>query len=112
MTERGQMDPNLMGPAGFEPADQETCHCLGPVRASLLGVRPRRLGGAVALQHLPECYGLASALAHRHAVARPRIAVDRAIDPPVRAVGRTPGEGEIAALERPGAAAVIGKLRR
>ena len=69
MTERGQMDPNLMGPAGFEPADQETCHCLGPVRASLLGVRPRRLGGAVALQRLPERYGFASALAHRQAGA-------------------------------------------
>src|SRR5690349_12410624 len=110
MSDRGQMNPNLMSAAGFEPAGQEARHHLGSARAFLLGVRARRLVGAVALQDLPECYGLASALAHRHAVARPRIAVDRTIDPPVRAIGRAPGKGEIASLERPAATAVIGKL--
>src|SRR5215472_8338668 len=110
MSDRAQMDPDLMGPAGFEPAGQEARHRIGPM--FLLGMGARRLLGAIALQHLPECYGLAPALAHRHTVARPRIAVDRAIDPAVRPVGRAPSKSEIAALERPATAAVIGKLRR
>src|SRR5271166_3151550 len=108
MSDRGQMDPNLMGPAGFEPAGQEAGHRLRFIRTFLLNVGARRLRGAIALQHLPERYGRAPALAHRHAVARPRIAFDRTIDPAVLAVGRTPGKGEIAALERRAATAVIG----
>src|SRR5215472_833215 len=112
MSDRGQMDPNLMGPAGLKPASQEACHCLAPIRSFLPGVRARRLLGVVALQHLPERYSLPPALAHRHAVARPRIAVDRTIDRTARVVGRTPGKGEVAALERRAAAAVSGKLRR
>src|SRR5947208_13413278 len=54
--------------------------------------------------------GLAAAFAHRHTVARTRVAIDRAIDPAVRAVGRPPNKREIAALERRAAAAVIGEL--
>src|SRR5262249_20212276 len=69
MSDRSQMDPNLMGPAGCESASQEACHCLGSIRAFSFAVRARRLFGAVALQHLPERYRLAPALAHRHAVA-------------------------------------------
>src|SRR5262249_58275490 len=111
MSDRSQMDPNLMGPAGFEAASQEACHCLGSIRAFSFAVRARRLFGAVALQHLPERYRLAPALAHRHAVARPRLAVDRTVDRAVRAVGRTPGQGEITALERRAAADVLRKLR-
>src|SRR5215471_986851 len=98
MSEGGQMDPNLMGPAGFEAASQKAGHHLRSIRAFLLAVGARRFGGAVALQHFPERYGLAPALAHRHAIARPRVAVDRAINPAMGAFGRSPGEGEIAAL--------------
>src|SRR4029077_3717351 len=54
---------------------------------------------------------LAAAITHRHAVARARVAIDRTIDPAVRTVRRTPDKGEIAALERRAATAVIGELR-
>src|SRR5262249_56854819 len=84
------MDRDLMGPAGFEPAGQEARHGIGPM--FLLGMGARRLLGAIALQRLPECYGLAPALAHRHTVARPRIAVDPPIDPSVRPVWCAPSK--------------------
>src|SRR5215472_8027538 len=90
MSEGGQMDPNLMGPAGFEAASQKARHHLRSNRAFLLAMGARRLGGAVALQHFPDRYGLAPALAYRHAIARPRVAVDRAINPAMGAFGRSP----------------------
>src|SRR5438270_14091712 len=54
--------------------------------------------------------GLAAAFTHRHTVARARVAIDRAIDAAMRAVGRPPDKREIAALERRAATAVIGEL--
>src|SRR5437763_15256154 len=54
--------------------------------------------------------GLAAAFTHRHAVARTRVAIDRTINRAMRAVGRPSNKREIPALERRGAAAVIGEL--
>ena len=54
--------------------------------------------------------GLAAAFTHGHAVARARVAIDRAIDAAMRAVGCPPDKREIAALERRAATAVIGEL--
>src|SRR5580700_10846519 len=111
MADRSQMDPDLMGPAGFQPAGQEARHwglrlfrLPGPADPS----RPRL--ARIALQHLPMGDRLAAALAHRHAVAGFWVAVDRLIDGAVGAVGRAPDEGEIAALERLITLAVIGEL--
>src|ERR1700746_646289 len=106
------MDPNRVGPAGFKPASQKARGWLWSNRAFLLRCGSRRLSGGGALKQLPMRYRCAAALAHRHAVPRPRIAVDGTIDLAMRAGGRTPDEGEIDALERRAAAAVIGKLSR
>ncbi len=55
---------------------------------------------------------LAAAFAHRHAIARPLVAVDRPVDHPMRAVRRAPDESEIAAFERLAATPMVGELRR
>ena len=73
MADRGQMNPNLVGPAGFEPAERGG----SPPAARLFPpwrLLRRHFGGlvaAVTLEHLPMRDGLAAAFAHRHAVARP-----------------------------------------
>ena len=54
--------------------------------------------------------GLAAAVAHRHFLAGMRMAVDRRIDGTALAVGHVPGERQVAAPHRAGAA-VIGELR-
>src|ERR1700687_1807258 len=98
------MDPNLVSPAGFQATGQETGNRTGdsawPIGPFYLGPRPFRNCTAVAFQHLPMGNGLAAAFTHRHTVARARVAIDRAIDPAMRAVGRSPNKREIAALER------------
>ena len=113
MADRGQMDPNLVGPAGFQPAGHKARHRrLGFFWLSGLadpsGSRPTRK----ALQHLPMGDRLAAALAHRHAVAGFWVAVDRLVEDAVGAIGRAPNEGEIAPLERFVGLAMIGELRR
>src|SRR5271156_347812 len=99
------MDPNLMGPAGFEPTGQQACHWL----LALPGFRGLT---AVAFEHLPMGDGLAPAGAHRHAIARPGVAVDRPVDRAMWTVGRAPDQGEVAALERLAAPAAAGGLGR
>ena len=54
----------------------------------------------VALEHLPMGDGFPPAFSHRHAVTRPRVAVERLVDGAARPVGRPPGERQIGALER------------
>src|SRR5208282_6651190 len=112
MADRGQMDTNLMSSAGFEPAGEEAGHRLGLfLGLSGLADAPRAGLAAITLENLPMGDRLAPALAHRHAVAGPRIAVDRSVDGAVRVLGRAPDESEIAALERFAAASVVGELR-
>src|SRR6185503_12001490 len=65
---------------------------------------------AISLQHFPVGDGLAPALAHRHAVAGLRVAVDRPIDGTARPLRCSPDESEIAAIERVAATAVVGEL--
>src|SRR5580704_7053500 len=105
------MDPNLVGPAGFQSAGHEARHR----RLRLFrfpGPADPPGGGLthIALQHLPMGDRLAAALAHRHAVAGFWVAVDRLVDSAVRAIGRTPDQGEIAALERLVSPAMVGEL--
>src|SRR5712691_12254426 len=64
VTDRRQMDADLVGTAGFEPAGQET------------GDR-RAVAADIAFEHLPVRDGLAAAGTHRHLVARARVAIDR-----------------------------------
>ena len=52
---------------------------------------------------------VAAVRTHRHALARPGMAVDRLVDRALRPIRRAPHEGEVAALQRAGAA-VIGEL--
>ena len=93
----GEMDPDLMGAAGLELAGQQR--------------RDRLAVAAVeGFLDLPMGDGLAAALAHRHFLPGMRMAVDRRIDGAALAVGHVPGEGQIAAPHRAGAA-VIGELR-
>ena len=97
MADGGEVHPDLVGAAGFEPAGEQA------------GDR-RAVGAGIALEHLPMGDGFAAALAHRHLVAGARVAVDRLVDGAARPVGRAPDEGQIAAAQRPGAA-VVGELR-
>src|SRR5215468_689088 len=91
-----QVDPNLMGAAGLEPARDQTGDGLS-------------VGSTVTLDNLPMGHGLAAALAHRHLVPGMRMPVDRLVDGAARPVGRSPDEGEITARERSGPA-MVGKL--
>src|ERR1700728_2681736 len=101
------MHPNLMRPPGFEPAGEQTRHRRdGPHSFSPSG----GFLSAIAFEHLPMGHGFAAAFAHCHAVAGDFVPVDRPVDGAARAIGRTPDEGEIAALERRAVAAVAGEL--
>src|SRR5438552_18181801 len=104
------MDPNLVSPAGFQATGQETGDSAWLIGRFCLRPWPFRNCTAVAFQHLPMGNGLAAAFTHRHAVSRARVAIDRAINPAMRAGGRPPNKREIAALERRAATAVIGEL--
>src|SRR5262245_59440250 len=92
------MDPDLVGPAGFEPAGEEARNRLA-------------VGAGVALEHLPMGHCLAAVAAHRHLVACAGVAAERLVDGSSRSVGGAPDEGKIAALERP-VAAMVGELAR
>src|ERR1700674_4020541 len=105
------MHPNLVGAAGFEAAQEQAGDWLSWPRASPCP-RARPVRRAVAFEHFPVGYCLAPALAHCHAVARLRVAVDRPVDGAARPIRRSPDEGEIGALERLAAAAMVGELCR
>src|SRR5215831_16801650 len=96
MADMGQVDPDLMGAAGLEPAGEEARD-----RAAVLSV--------VALQDLPVGDRRASALAHCAAVAGAGVAIERSIDGAARPIRHAPDEGEVAARERTGSA-MVGEL--
>src|SRR4029077_18452956 len=91
VTGMGVMEPDLVGAPGLQPQGEQ-----GGDRLAVAPVK----GGA----GLPMCDRLAAALAHRHLLPRVRVAIDRRDDGAVRPVRDAPGEGEIAALHRTGAA--------
>jgi hypothetical protein len=97
VAEMSEVNPDLMGPAGLEPAGHKRRDRLAVVTAEnfphfIMGDR------------------LTAARAHGHLFARVGMTVDRRIDGAARPVRRAPDKGEIAALHRPGPA-VVGKLR-
>src|SRR5262249_18227816 len=98
MTDRSQVDPDLRGAPGFEPARQQArdrqtrTAAFRSARAALLR--------AIAFQPLPMGDGLPPALAYRHAVASDFVPVDRPVDRPSRPVRCAPNKSQIAALER------------
>src|SRR6516164_7509058 len=112
MANRGQMNPNLVGPAGFEAGGEETSYVSRRVTGLLPCMWSRGFCCGVALQYLPVGHRCATTLSDRHAVPGPRVAIDRPVNLAMRAVGGTPDKGEVTALDRRAAAPVIGKLRR
>jgi hypothetical protein len=94
----GEVDPDLVGAAGFEPALQEARHRVAA-------------GPGVALEHLPVGDGRPATGTDRHFVTGLRVAVDGLVDCSFRARRHAPDECEVGALQRPGAA-VIRKLGR
>src|SRR5271163_4174923 len=68
MADRRQMQPNLVGAAGFKPAGKEARHRLAG--ATALGATSPALLPAIALDRLPMGDGLTPAFPDGHAVAR------------------------------------------
>src|SRR5262249_51015995 len=96
VADMGKMHPNLMRPAGFEPAGQKARH-----RTASDTVVP--------LHHLPACHRVPAAFSYRHPVAGVGVAGDGRLDAALWPIWRTPYEGEIAALERAGPS-MVGEL--
>src|SRR6266702_2832685 len=96
MADMGEMYPDLVGPARFQPAGKQARD----------GIRS---GAEIAFRHLPVRDGMPAALPHRHLVARMGMPGDFRLDPALGPVRRAPHEAEIAALERAGAT-VVGEL--
>src|SRR5882672_8649666 len=82
VTDRGEVNTDLMGAPGLEPAGQQAGH-------------RRAVGSLISLDELPMRYRLAAAFTHRHLVAGTGAAVDRLVDGAARPVGRTPDECHI-----------------
>ena len=97
VTGMGEMDPDLVGAAGFELAGEE-------------GGDGLAVPAIENLPRLPMGDGLAPALANRHLLAGMGVTIDRRINGPMPAVGRSPGEGQIAPSQCAGAP-MVGKLR-
>ena len=117
MADRGQMDPNLMGSAGFEPASEQARDRLGWLPGP--GAPPDPLAAVwqpgaarIPLQGLPVSDSLSAPLPHCHMVAGMGRSVDRTVDGALGPLRRPPDEGQIAAFEPVPVAAVAGELRR
>src|SRR6476646_11810156 len=82
----GEVDADLVGAAGFQPALDQARYGLVALLAVL---------AAEALQHLPMGDGGAALGADRHPVAALGMAIDRRVDGALLAGGRAPDEGEI-----------------
>src|SRR5262249_2193543 len=67
MPDRGEVDADLVGAPGLEPAGDQARH-------------RRAVAAAVAFEHLPMGDGRAPARAHGHLVANARMAADRLVD--------------------------------
>lgn len=92
----GEMDPDLMGAASFEPASKQSGNRLA-------------VPAVERVPDLPVGNGLAAARAHGHLLARMRVAIDRSVDRALPAVWRAPDKGQIASLQCAGAS-VVGEL--
>src|SRR5690348_16149666 len=90
------VDTDVMCPAGFQPTFDQTGDRFA-------------VATAITLQYMPMRHRLAAAFAHRALVARLRVAIERRVDCALRTRGSAPYDGQVTALERPGAA-VIGEL--
>src|SRR5262249_15694432 len=77
----GKMDPDLMGPAGLEPAGQKARHRVTS-------------GTLVPLDDLPVCHRVPAALPDCHLVAGVGVAGDWRLDAALWPVRRAPPEGE------------------
>src|SRR5438105_1687830 len=87
MSDRGEVDADLVRAPALEPAGKQA--------------RNRRaVAAAIALEHLPMRDRGAAAGAHRHLLARVRVAADRLVDAAARALRHAPDEGEIGAAQR------------
>src|SRR5688572_22365121 len=87
MADVREMDPNLVGSPGLQPAGKKA--------------RDRfAVGAGVFLQELPVSYRLAAALPDGLLVARLGMAVDRGVDRASWAVWHAPDEGEISPFQR------------
>src|SRR5262245_50230566 len=96
VSDRGEVDADLVRAPGLEPAGNEA--------------RDRRaVAPPLAFEYLPMRDRRAAARAHRHLLARVRVAADRLVDGAARALRYAPDKGEIAAGQRL-AAPVVGKL--
>lgn len=104
MSEVCDMNPNLVGSAGFQAAFDQTHRGFSRRRSFRIRL------AFVFLQHLPVRDRLPTSLTHRHFFPRMRVPVDRRVDGPARTIRDSPGEGEISALKLPGAP-VIRELR-
>src|SRR5690242_19893521 len=98
MTGMAEMDPDLVRAPGLQPEREQGRYSLAIAPGKSFAEPPMR-------------DRFAAAGAYRHFLPRVRVAVDRRNDGAVRTIGHAPGEGEIAALHRAGAA-MIGELRR
>src|SRR5262249_25089890 len=94
--DRGEMDADLVGAPGLEPAGDEARH-------------RRAVASPVALEHLPMGGRPPPPRAHRHLVADAGMAPDRLVDGAARPLRHAPHERQIAAAQR-AAAAVVGEL--
>ena len=83
------------------------------MRAARLQPTGQQRRGAEILEPFPMGDRLAPARGgdHRHALALRRVAADRRVDRPLRALGRAPGEGEIVAREIEFAAVILEEFR-
>src|SRR6266700_5973378 len=88
MADMGEMHPDLVGAAGFEPAGEEG--------TDGLAVAPLE-----ALLDLPMRDRLAATLADRHLLPGARVAVDGCVDRAALPVRHAPGESQVAPLHRP-----------
>src|SRR6266481_6751285 len=79
MPDRGEVDADLMGAPGLEPAGDEARH-------------RRAIAAAVAFEHLPMGDRRAPARAHRHLVADAGMAGDRLVDGAARTLRHAPHE--------------------
>src|SRR5580704_4463432 len=67
MPDGGEVDPDLVGAPGLQPAFDQACH--------LVAVAAR-----IRLKQRPVGHGLSAGAAHRHLIARVRMTLDRLVD--------------------------------
>src|SRR5215470_6835679 len=99
VTDMGEVDADLVGPAGLQFAGEQARDRLA-------------VGSRKSLKLLPVGYGLAAICPHCHLVAGVGMAAERLVDGAAGAVRGAPYKGEIATPHRPGAAVVCELARQ